>query len=501
MSEPISRRDFLKLATVGLASGAIIGARLRSLIRDAGSSNSTPERGLPEPNKSPEPLPLTPETIDGVEVYGLNEKLSSEEDVRRFYSYLDRQFEEKKGVKITDKRSQRKELLAPNERYLEVVVRKSAYDSFLQKKKETGVSFPEWIRMHVDVLNRCMDNAKPPAEAHAVLRRILVIEDEMPKSFWDEDAYKKGKGYALDAAWTRFNEGFPIDTDVSWAVADDYREIGGSYFWTFDHVNGKTVFHSLSLTTIELPDRNDSLAGKDGIKLDIGLTHEWIHRLLNLPDEYAQDLRDDTQRFKRFLMGTGSFHEPYFSPYLSCLMRNNIKLRARNYYYDNRGEVCFNDRPETIQVDVEIGKRVGRDFRIDLRNIDFVEGSRYGREIVSGKPDQVSNGTSIRFGKDLLKSQNNSWVLKVSGKNLSRELYLPPSMFNMSKLAGLNSATYSITFTDYDDPTKTTQEIKLVDDSDIDKFLKLKTEEDDLPYAKMKVEGTGTWFVWFLRHD
>jgi hypothetical protein len=66
----------------------------------------------------------------------------------------------------------------------------------------------------------------------------------------------------------------------------------------------------------------------------------------------------------------------------------------------------------------------------------------------------------------------------------------------MSKIAGLESVKYNLTFSGYDDPERIIQEVKLVDGTEIDEYLK---NSQDPFYAKMKVEGTNTWFVWFLR--
>ncbi len=161
---------------------------------------------------------MTPEIIAGVEVYGLKEKITSADIVDRFYSYLDDKSAKSLDVRVGDKIRQRQELLSPNERYLEVVVRRSAYDSFVLKQTKTGVGFAEWIKIHVDVMNRCLKKATPPFEMKAVLRRILVIDDNMAKKFYP----------------------FSIDTDCVWAIADDYRASGGGKFYEIRHENDKT---------------------------------------------------------------------------------------------------------------------------------------------------------------------------------------------------------------------------------------------------------------------
>jgi len=484
----ISRRDFLRLAGAVAGAAVLGGLGLGNLI-------------VKNPDVfHKEPLALTPEIVDGVEVYGLKEKITSAATVERFYAYLDGQFAGANHVWIMDKERQRKEVLDPNERYLEVVVRRSAYDSFVQKQAETGVSFPEWIKIHVDVMNRCLKAAKPPVEMKAVLRRILVVEDEATKEFWDESAYRQGNslGSALDCAWVNRFYPFSFDTDESWAVADDYRDSGGGKFWEFRHEDGKTIIGSPPGKVpfdyfYEFSEENDSLSGKNNISFDMGLIHEWSHYLLNLPDEYAQDVHDATQRFKDFTFGTESFEAPSMSPYLAYLMRENIRLKARNAFSDDsrRTENSFRDHSGEVEIVVVANSRV------EVRRVNLLDGSFYRGKSVSTGADQTSETNSLKLGDNLFRGKINCWLVKNVDSQTTREVFLPAAAFNMSKIAGLESVKYSLAFTGFDDTQKTKQEVKLVDDADINKILD--NYQDSPVYARMKVEGTSTWFVWYLR--
>jgi len=496
MSEDISRRDFLKLAVLTGAAGLLVGTGLGNLV------GNIPEK---RDSSNIEPLALTPEIVDGVKVYGLKEKITSASTVDRFYAYLDDQFVKTNNIQIIDKIKQRKEFLSPNERCLEVVVRRSAYDSFTRKQAETGVNFPEWIKIHVDVMNRCMKEARPPFAMKAVLRRILVVDDNATKEFWDEKAYRQeaSLGSALDAAWVYRFFPYSFDTDESWAIADDYRDSGGGNFWEFYHGNGKTIIGMPPGKIpferyFEFPEEDDSLSGKNNVKFDMGLIHEWSHYLLNLPDEYAQDVHDASQRFKDFTFGTESFHAPYISTYLAYLMRENIKLRARNYftYDDRRGSGSFNERPREVEITAQFQKPDHVSSHIEVRRVRLLDDDYYGRKIVPKNADQVSNADFIKFGKNLFQGDSNCWLIKIVSGQTTREVFLPAAAFNMSKIAGLESAKYNLIFSGYDDTERTKQEVKLVDKTDIDEFLK---NSQDPPYAKMKVEGTDTWLVWFLR--
>lgn len=490
----VSRRDFLKLAAIGVGAGAAVGIG----------------RGLGEIIKNSdllrkEPLALTPEIIAGVEVYGLKEKITSVDTVDRFYSYLDDKSAESLDIRIGDKIKQRQELLSPNERYLEVVVRRSAYDSFVLKKAETGVDFAEWIKIHVDVMNRCLKKADPPFEMKAVLRRILVIDDDMTKEFWDEDLYRQGGalGTALDLAWVKKFYPFSIDTDCVWAIADDYRDSGGGNFWEIRHENDKIII-GLPPEKVpfdqyfEFPEEKDFLSGKNNLRFDMGLIHEWSHYLLNLPDEYGQDVHDASQRFKSFTFGTGSFHEPEISSYLAHLMRENIDHKDRNIYtQDSMWKwASSKERPKKVEVTTQSEDRNFVNNSIEVRRVRLVDSSYYGNKSVPENADQVSKENSLMFGNNLFRKNSNCWQVKAINDKITKEVFLPIAAFNMSKISGLESARYDLIFSGYDDVTKTKQEVKLVDESKVDAFIQ---NEKDPYYAKMKVEGTDTWFVWFLR--
>jgi len=485
VASTVSRRDFLKLAGLALGGGALAGTGIGKIIESSDLLR-------------PEPLALTPEIIAGVEVYGLKEKISSADHVEGLYAFLDAQFAKTNNIDIANKVEQRKEILNPNERYLEVVIRRSAYDSFILKKAETGVDFAEWIKIHVDVMNRCLKKATPPFEMKAVLRRILVIDDNMAKEFWDEDLYRQGGalGTALDVAWVKKFYPFSIDTDCVWAIADDYRDSGGGKFYEIRHEKDKTIIGIPPEKApfdqyFEFPDENDSLVGKNNLIFDMGLIHEWSHYLLNLPDEYGQDVHDALQRFKSFTFGTGSFDQPEISPYLAHLMRENIDHQDRNIYTRDSiwKWVSSKERPKKIEL-------ITQSNLTEVRRVRLVDNSYYGNKSVPKNADQISKNNSFKFDNSLFRDNSNCWHIKAISDEITREIFLPIAAFNMSKISGLESARYNLIFSGYDDVTRTTQEVKLVDESSINEFIK---NEKDPYYAKMKVEGTNTWFVWFLR--
>lgn len=497
LGEGMSRRDFLKQTTQLLAGSAILGLGGNKLLS---SFNETPDHKDIELTKTVEPLEFTSKEISGVEVYGLNEKLNSIEDVKNLYTYLNNEFAKNNNIEIPNTFDEtielRRKMLNPNERYAEFVVRRSAYDSFIQKQTETGVNFPEWAQIHIDVLNRCMEMANPPSEMKTILRRVVVVEDSAVKEIWDEDAYNKGKGEALDTKWLNIFGPFPIDTDASWAIASDYRDSNSNSFYKINHKNDKTVMISEKNGTVyEFPEKNDSLFNKNNIRFDMGINHELSHRLLNLPDEYTQDVHDNTQRFKDFTIGTGCFESPYFSPHLSYLLKENIKLNARTFFskYD-RATIRPDIHPEKIEVSCQLEHFDNNATSIGIRGVRVLDETYYGAKKVPQNADMSSETNTISFDNRLFQEKSNCWLISATNGNCTREVFLPVAAFNMSKIAGLESAKYNLTFTDYDDSLKTKQEVVMVNDTDIDKV----GYDGKKVYAKMKVDGTNTWFVWHL---
>jgi hypothetical protein len=513
----ISRRDFIKMGATG-AAGLLLSKSLGSLPPESTDAASTEKSSVstiaPETVKPTEKF-LLPEIVHGVEVYGLAERITSPDQINKIYENLDGKFSFEHHTKIGNKVEQRRKFLNPDERYLEVEVRRLAYDIFSLRKEETQVDFVEWIKMHVDTMNRCMENSKPPCHMKGVLRRIIVVDEELPKSFWDEKAYREGKGAALDWQWKeKFTEKCPLDTDAFWAIADDYRadttkRFEQDNFWSVRHKNGKTVFGyppgAENFNKVyEYPEKADSLKGKEGVWLDMGIVHEWSHRLLDLVDEYGQDFhkkRDSFALYENFYFKTGYFLEPSFSPYLSYLMARNIGERARDFQHDNRTSY-IECHPQVSKLTV---KGMSENPRIEMRKVRFIDEKPFGDKEFPDKPDQVGeNGFTLHT--DLFKRakenglDTNLWSCRVSSPDqATREIFIPAAAFAMSKIAGKYEAEYELEFTGYEDLNKKTQIVKLVDGSDLGQFLQEARNNHDNPYAKMKADGTNTWLVWFLR--
>jgi len=257
-SPKYTKKQFWKLL------GSTAGATLLGAARPAVTFAEAEEKRLKKPQvkqpeqelvKPPEPerIRFESEIHDGVEVFGLKEgaEIKTIDDIEAFYRERDKVFcanhllENSWADNLREEQMQKIEVrqeMWRKKRMLEVVVRRSAWDEFERRKKDESedpefrVSFPTWIQCHVDLMNRCMENANPPCELEAELVRIVVVEDEAvtkqpderDSKKWDEEAWREGEVGNLDWWWFH-NSGWdgtfpqPVDIDTSWAVPNDYR--------------------------------------------------------------------------------------------------------------------------------------------------------------------------------------------------------------------------------------------------------------------------------------
>jgi len=493
---PMTRREFLGLALRTCLAGGALALGLGSKEKDR--TQSITETSLTE-------KVFTPEIIDGVPVYGFNEKIDNLDKVESLYNQLDKEYERTHNIKILDKYKQRKELLNPNERYLEVVVFKSTYESFQRRETETNVTFVEWIKMHVDAMNLCFSNAKPSSDLKAVLRRIIVLEEGTLDPIFDMNQYLQGKA-STGPDWPYnlhfvFSEKSPFDTDESWVVGSDYRvntqenidNYKGGYFWSCDSIDGKIYFGCPPGTEAKskirvYPDYGSSLTGKMGVWMDFGMTHEWLHYLFNLPDEYVYDIHSNGE--PKAYISTGSFCEPYLSPYLSILAQNHIKKKLRDYLYDSneRGYIT-SDIPEEIDLTTDENVEIQA-----MRTLRVEEGKE---SYFPSNPDYISTDNSIKTNKSEL-TKNNAYALQLSltQNGQEKQLYFPCLAFQMSKLNGKEKAEYKIEI--LDEIKDTVQHIAIVDKFDMLPLVEeIKRVNHMSPVAKMDIDGTIASYIWF----
>lgn len=531
----MTRRQFMKNSVLGLAglTAGYLAGKYYNQAEENKEEKIIPEEKTVENKHTPsyeiedifdEPLPKTvekeivsdfsPIQIHGTEVYGINEPIDSLEDLTALYKQIDIEWERNNRIKIVNKYLQKKELLNPKERYLEVVVHQSAFDSFEQRIEETGVDFVEWIKLHVDSMNLCFEKSKPSSELKILLKRIIIVQDGTYDPIWKEEDFKNGDIHDnLD--WRhklRFcmseNPFVPIDTDESWAINGDYRDTlsernvynSSGYFWSALS-NSRTVEYNFPPggnivdRTHKYINNYKSLKNRNRVALDFGMSHEWLHYAFNMPDEYAYDINIDGKGVLHLI--TGSFCEPWVSPYLSILSQNHIRKNLRNPYLEGAG-VGYSvfDVPTKISIEGE-----------DTQQLKGIKIARRGTErpqYFLEENDFSNKSNSIELTKDnLLKHDSCSLALEFENqqKNKNYTLYFPYMAFNMSYYSKKNNAKYKIEIISDNFDSKKTQLLHVLDESDIDKKIELLGNNPFRykPIAKSKIDGTNAYYVWFQR--
>jgi len=501
----MDRREFMSLllTTVAAVGAVSLGFKVN---REGRPLDRSPlESTIKKVEASSSEKIFTPQMIKEVPVYGLNEKIDNLDKIQTFYDQLDKKYEEANGVEITDKYNQRKELLNPNERYLEVVVFKSAYDSFKRREKETGVDFVEWVKMHVDAMNLCFSNAKPHSDLKAVLRRIVILEEGTLDPIFDMNKYLNGKApFGPDWAYNNqfvFNKKSAFDTDESWVVGSDYRvntreninNYKGGSFWSSHSADGKIYFANppggRTKERIRVyPDHGSSLTGKQGVWMDFGMTHEWLHYLFNLPDEYGYDVISNgvTKAF----ISTGSFMEPHLSPYLSVLSQYHIDKKLRDPILEGCGVgyTIFNI-PEKVRITTDENVKIQ-----EMRTIRVPQGKQ---SYFPDYPDYIATDNSIDASKeDLVRFNAHALELSLIQNGSKKKLYVPYLAFHMSKMRKKDTAKYHIEFLNeiQDQP----QHVAIVDQIDIEPLIKERERVNNQhPVAKMDIDGTNASYIWF----
>lgn len=499
--EIFSRRDFLKKMAIGSLA---LGATTMGLNKQQERKR---EKVQLDDNVEATPT-VKPEIVHEVSVYGLNEKIQSIEEIERFYTELDKEYERKNpGFEINDKYHQRKEFLNPKERYLEIVAFQSTYDSFRERREETGVDFVEWVKMHVDAMNLVFSSAD--SELKAVLRRIVVIQDGTLDPIFDMDTYLDGKAeYGPDWPYNiNFvcNNKCPFDTDECWVVGSDYRvdttkntnNYSGGCFWSCDSINQKIYFGTPPGSSVKermmiYPDTGKtSLTNKRQVWMDFGMTHEWLHYLFNLPDEYSYDLKLDGEM--KAIISNGNFQEPYVSPYLSILSKNHIDKKLRCFEREGFGVgySSIEEIPESIDI---VG---GKNVKID--NVTTLKQRENSQRYFPESPDVIASSNIIHLGREtLVRDSSHVIQLAIDDSNNQKLLYIPYLAFNMSEIMGVKSPKYEVELLEKEIDNSKVQHIVIVDQVDIESRKKEFERVANLkPVAKMNIDGTNAYYIWF----
>lgn len=483
----LSRRDLIKFVSVIAAAGSLPRIFLSPDLVDARNSES--------------------EIINGVEVYGLNVPISSQEEADDLVDKFNYSFERRLGWADKQKSvwEQREKLLPKDVRYVQFVVKRSVFESFEMRKQETGVDYVQWVKLHVDLLNRDTENAKPPVVMTTEVRRIVIVEDN-----FETNPIKYSKD--IDAVWFSDN-----DT----RVAQGEGTVGQGSYWSVDRdVGGNLILRNPAGASFGrefvLPQKDDEFSKiRNGVWIDCGLTHELGHLLWNVPDEYIFSFENANSLFNNFRFNTGLFMEPNLSPYLSKLVTRTKDKGIRGYYTDPRGigratsmlkkYEFYGVVPSSVSIEIA-GATIGSLNRSRFHWPDYYddEDSQKSCKYMTTDFNSVISGSEIKLDKnnflpEIVGGQGMYPVLfridcSLDGK--SKELYIPLAIFNMSKISGINIAEYKIEFSKDSYPSEyKTQTVILVDELELLDF-----ESKNLSYAKMKIVGTSTWCVWSFQY-
>lgn len=488
----ISRRSFMMLlGAAGLGAWAATRPNISAIAEGLGNIDNEAPRSFEA------------RMVNGVEVYGLDESIASVQEA----DYLCANFNAAFLMKLTDEQrtksvwEQREILLPRDTRFIEFVVNESTYRSFQDRKVETGVDYIEWIKLHVDLMNRAAERAKPKCSVKTKIARLIVVSDQFKSN---------------PIKYTN-------DIDAEWFDSTDYRvnqnrETFQGHFWSFKHnPNGELTFRyppkgDRLQPDIVLPPGNDTFEKvRDEVWVDGGLMHELGHQGWNIVDEYSFDIRNAPFGFKNLLFYTGSFHKPELSPYLSTLVNFFIKEGVRGYYTDPRGigsGKTLNERffhfgllPKNISLNVT-GATEAILYKNIYKSTDYYKDKNFvdaGRVEVKGnkvslnqehfKPQSTIDG-------DMFPTMS---LLKIKVRDQWKELFLPTAMFNMVKFAGIDNAVCDLQIGDMDTSKSTTLQFEMVDDKDISTFMDFRQSHGFLPYAIMKIDGLSTWFIWSMQ--
>ena len=480
----VSRRDFLKLSGLGIAS----------LFMPSSVEGNY--------DMSTEGLVIS----DGVtEVYDLSDTNFTQQDIDKLVDEFDNDFDKNlRWYDLSDSLWEQRERYMPkDERYMQVVVKKSVFDSYKFRRSETGVGFVEYMNLMIDSMNRELQTCTPPINLKNVLKRIVIVDD------------------SFEINPVRYSK----DIDAMWFFDHDNRlpqsegMIGQGSFWSVKEKrdDGVILCNPAGSTfgrEVTLDGSSDSLSSvSEGVWIDYGMVHEFKHQLWNIPDEYNFNFEGVNSIYKNFRFDNGYFMEPTVSPYIAMLIRRNINLGVRGYYMDKRGigtaktmlekYSFFGELPVSAKISISGAQFTGIS-RSRAVIPDYFDNKEHGisckkmeelREIKSG----IFNLSGADFVPDIIDGEGIYPVLfRVDTLRAGKpdELYIPLAVFNMSVMSGVDNPNYVIEYTGVEPPLGFgSQVMKLVESNSLEDF-----ESENLVYAKMKVDGTSCWAVWVFQY-
>lgn len=268
MTEPLSRRDFLKLGALTLG-GLAFAPQINAIYKATRNSEG-----------------IESDIIEGIKVYGSDNPIqdintfqaiiASEEE--QFWPGINKLYPDLTRATIINHREM---LLPKEERFIDVVIPESVYKKI--PDQDNVKNFPAWLQYQMDGFNYILKRDIPSLDLTIIPKRILVVSDSLAPDPVKSEPHAEATGWTLqysqDGKWVEDNLGkLPIDTDLRIHFEKDYPETEKAYNQPEVIVSdGKFMLAEFSM-----------------------FHHRMLHPLFNLPDWYwhSGDIISDVDYFK-----------------------------------------------------------------------------------------------------------------------------------------------------------------------------------------------------------
>lgn len=507
-NKQISRRGFLGL--IGIGTALIYGA---GYLLKEGEQDFLDRIGKTDYN--------------GVEIWGVNDPVKNSKEIESLNDFFNRRAISTlpNNLQSVDSEAQSENLLEKNKRYVEFGIRKTEYNYLNNELSKKGINVVDWLQLHTKAMTITFQEAEVPVDLEMVMKRLIILDDNYSNGLFHNPTVGEIPG--------------AIDIDGGYTINDEYKlinpitTVASGVFWEVAHENDKLIFKPPK-TVYQQDERkfkysrdiNNLLKNYDGVFLDWGVIHETMHQAINLPDEYTFDINSNSPfRFTKFTTSLSSYMEPYLSPYLSYLSKYYINDKTRGYFskpngiykttttVTNSGGIekvgIYDLLPENI--DIETNNQSESFVYVPvLDNGDFRFGAinKYYNDPIFKDVTNITGQGKIRVTNGQLHQVDiNNRIYPVDViyfKNGDKEVFIPTSIFTISKTLGIDKPHYNIEFPDInpniDLTNRKTQRFIIIKESDITnpQGNVSQIKNDGIIYAKMKIDGTNLYAVWYL---
>lgn len=425
------------------------------------------------------------ETISGLEVFGTKKPLSKN-DLTALTLEINQQFLKEHPELPTNigENAIRAELLSKEKRYLELVIKKSLFDTFKTNHPD-NIDLLEWIKIHIQIMNDIIENSPFKTNLRTRLGNVYIVEDDLANELGQ--TYRNGSTLGGDATWTFVN-------DVRGYVASNGENTQAAYLDLYTLPNGKSI------------------------TIDTGFIHELWHALYSVEDEYTFNVSEHAYsppHLPQLLIAEGGANTLVSRWFYAALQRTS-QLNIRGYYSDNRspgvaGQSSSFDGESSYDVVGEHPKQNkfyitdfhGRPINgtitiLNNTNSDYTPYSPKNFDVVS--TGIIENGEYIleeKVFEPLLNGTNymhrSNFVFQIVTDTKEQHIiHIPVNIFNIAAISEIESANF---------------ELQLLDDSDhvqdssylqIQKMGMFTEREKTLgsPLARIIETNTGDEYNW-----